>query len=79
MGNVGALIFFAVVGAVVCAKARVPAGAVLFSLMALVLFVATPAGDGLPAAIADFMSSVDEAATPALTDSDPDEGSEAVG
>lgn len=74
MENVGVLILFAVVGAVICAKARVPAGAVVFSLVALVLFVGTPAGAGLPAAVADFMSAVSEASQP-LTDGD----SEAVG
>lgn len=61
MGNVGTLIFFAVIGAVICAKARVPGGAVIFSLFALVLFVGTPAGSGLPGLVADFLSTVGEA------------------
>jgi hypothetical protein len=66
MPSVGALIAFSVLGAVICAKARVAAGAVTFSLIALVLFVGTPVGAGLPAAIANFVSAVDGATTPAL-------------
>lgn len=68
MQNVGVLIFFAVLGAFICAKARVSAGAVVFALIALVLFVSTPVGQGLPAAVATFVTVVDDAATPALTD-----------
>ncbi len=68
MGSVGALILFSILGAVICAKARVPAGAVVFSLIGLVLFVSTPAGRGLPEVVAGFVSAVDGAATPALTD-----------
>jgi hypothetical protein len=75
MGSVGLLIFFAVVAAFICAKARVAAGAVLFSLVALVLFISTPVGSGLPGAISGFLTAVDRAATPPLTV----EGSEAVG
>ncbi len=68
MQSVGALILFAILGAFICAKARVPAGAVVFSLIALVLFVSTPAGSGLPRAVSGFFSTVDGATTPALTD-----------
>ncbi len=75
MGSVGLLIFFAVVAAFICAKARVAAGAVLFSLVALVLFISTPVGAGLPAAISVFLTAVDHAATPPLNGA----GSEAVG
>lgn len=71
--SVGVLIFFALVGAFICARARVPGGAIVFSLVALVLFVSTPAGAGLPAAISGFLSTVDQASTPALG------GSAAVG
>ena len=74
MASVGVVIFFAVVGAVICAKARVAGGAVVFSLVALVLFIGTPAGAGLPGAVADFMSTVGEASQP-FTDG----GAEAVG
>ncbi len=73
MGTIGVLIFFAVVGAVICAKARSAGGAVLFAGIAVVLFVATPAGAGLPGTLSDFVSSVSEASQP-LTG-----GSEAVG
>ncbi|MDN5758850.1 MAG: hypothetical protein L0H59_09995 [Tomitella sp.] len=64
MGSVGILIFFAVVGAAICAKARVAGGAVVFALAALVLFIGTPAGAGLPALVSDFMSTVGDAAQP---------------
>jgi hypothetical protein len=67
MHSVGALILFAILGAVICAKARVAGGAIVFALIALVLFVSTPAGSGLPRAVSGFFSTVDGAATPALT------------
>ncbi len=66
MGSVGALILFSILGSVICAKARVAGGAIVFALIGLVLFVSTPAGSGLPAAVAGFVSTVDGAATPAL-------------
>ena len=68
MHSVGALILFSILGAVICAKARVAGGAVVFSLIGLVLFVSTPAGRALPEAVSGFVSTVDGAATPALTD-----------
>lgn len=71
--SVGVLIFFALVGAFICARARVSGGAIVFSLVAFVLFISTPAGSGLPAAISDFLSTIDQASTPALA------GSRAVG
>ncbi|MEU7813877.1 hypothetical protein [Pseudonocardia sp. NPDC049154] len=64
--GVGVLIFFALVGAFICARARVPGGAVLFALVALVLFVASPIGQGVPGAVATFFSTLDDAATPVL-------------
>jgi hypothetical protein len=66
--SVGALILFAILGAVICAKARVAGGAVVFALIALVLFVSTPVGRALPEAVSGLVSTVDGAATPALTD-----------
>lgn len=74
MENFGVLIFFAVLAAFICAKARVPAGAVVFALIALVLFVGTPVGEGLPGAVATFVSVVDDAATPALTNAPAETG-----
>jgi hypothetical protein len=71
MQSVGALILFAILGSVICAKARVAGGAVVFALIALVLFVSTPAGRALPEAVSGFVSSVDGAATPALTGREP--------
>lgn len=67
MPSVGVLILFAIVGAVICARSRVAGGAVLFGLVAIVLFVATPAGAGLPGAVSGFLSTFDHAATPVLT------------
>lgn len=74
MPSAGVLIFFAVVGAVICAKSRVAGGAVVFALVALVLFVGTPAGAGLPRMVADFLGAVSQASQP-LTGG----GSRAVG
>ncbi len=71
MGSVGLLILFAIVGAAICAKARSALGAILFALLALVFFVATPVGDGLPGAVSTFMSGFDQAATPALNGQQP--------
>jgi hypothetical protein len=79
--SVGALILFSILGAWICAKARVAGGAIAFSLIALVLFVSTPAGRALPEAVSGFFSTVSDAATPALTDraTVPDDGTGAVG
>lgn len=71
MDSVGVLIAFAVLGTVICAKARVPGGAVVFALIGLVLFISTPAGSGLPGAITGFFDVVDQSTTPALTDEGP--------
>jgi hypothetical protein len=50
----------------------------VFSLIALVLFVSTPAGAALPQLVSGFFSTVDGAATPALTgasrEADADDG-----
>lgn len=71
MGSVGLLILFAIVGAAICAKARSALGAIVFSILALILFISTPVGDGLPGAIESFMSGFDQAATPALNGQQP--------
>jgi len=67
MGSVGVLIVFAILGAVICSKARVAGGAIVFSLIAVVLFVSTPVGSGLPASISKLVGTVNESTTPALT------------
>jgi len=72
--SVGILIFFAIVGAAICAKARVAGGAIVFSLVALVLFIGTPAGAGLPGMVADFLAAIGQASEPLTGD-----GSGAVG
>jgi hypothetical protein len=73
MNTIGVLIAFAVLGAFICAKARSAGGAVAFSLIALVLFVSTPVGAGLPGMLSDFVSAVSQASEPLMS------GSEAVG
>lgn len=67
--SVGVLILFAIVGALICARARVAGGAIVFALIAIVLFVGTPVGAGLPGAISHFLQVFDGASTPALTES----------
>lgn len=74
MGTIGVLIFFCLLGALICAKARSAGGAVAFALVALGLFIATPAGSGLPGFLSDFVAAVSEASQP-LTEG----RSEAVG
>lgn len=71
--SVGVLIFFALVGSVICAKSRVAGGAVAFALIGLVLFIGTPAGAGLPGMVSGFLGTVSQASQP-LTG-----GSRAVG
>lgn len=73
MGSVGVLLLIAIVGAVICAKARSAGGAVVFSLLTLVLLLATPVGAGLPGAVSTFVSAFDRAATPALNRTEPSE------
>ena len=73
MGSVGVLLLITIVGAVICAKARSAGGAVVFSLVSLVLFLATPVGSGLPGAVSTFVSAFDRAATPALNRTEPSE------
>lgn len=65
--SVGVLIFFAAIGSIICAKSRVSGGAVVFALLALVLFIGTPAGAGLPGMVADFLQAIGAASQP-LTD-----------
>ena len=67
MPSIGVLIVFAIVGAFICGKARFPGGTVTFALLALVMFVSTPAGSGLPGALSSLLTTVDNATTPALT------------
>ncbi len=66
MPNAGVLIFFAVVGSAICARSRFAGGAVLFAAIAMVLFISTPVGAGLPGALSSFLSTLDHAATPTL-------------
>lgn len=79
MGSVGVLLLITIIGALICAKARSAGGAVVFSVLALVLFLATPVGAGLPGAVSTFVSAFDRAATPALSDTQPAQTGSAVG
>lgn len=65
--SIGLLILFAILGSLICARARVAGGAVVFALIAIVLFISTPVGAGLPNAISNFLSTFDHAATPVLS------------
>ena len=64
MSSVGVLIFFAIVGAFICARSRVAGGAILFALIAVVLFISTPVGAGLPGAVTDFVTKVKDVSGP---------------
>jgi hypothetical protein len=68
MEGIGVLILFAALGAFICAKARVAGGAVVFSLLALALFISTPAGQELPAVLSDFVATLDTSTGPVLDD-----------
>ena len=74
MGSVGLLILFAIVGAAICAKARSALGAIVFSILALILFISTPVGDGLPGAIESCFCGVDPAPPPATNGPHPHRG-----
>jgi hypothetical protein len=69
MPSPGVLIFVAVLGAFLCAKARLAGAAIVFSLIAFVVLVATPLGQGIPDAAATFFSTLDGASTPVLNQS----------
>ena len=71
MGSVGLLILFAILGAIICAKARSAGGAVVFAALALVMLMATPVGQGVPGAVSLFLDTFDGAATPVLTHQQP--------
>jgi hypothetical protein len=68
MPSVGVLIVLAILGAVLCAKVRAAAGAAVFTLVAVALFVSTPAGAGLPDAVATLLDTVNDSTSPALVD-----------
>ena len=58
------LIFFAILGSVICARARVAGGAVVFGVLAVVLFVSTPIGSGLPGVVSSLVSTVKDVTAP---------------
>ena len=66
MPNAGVLIFFAVIGSAICTRSRFAGGAVLFAAIAVVLFISTPVGSGLPGAVSSFLTTLDHSTTPAL-------------
>ena len=67
MDSIGVLIVFAIIGAVICARARVAGGAVVFALIALVLFIGTPVGAGLPGGLSEFVNTLNQSTTPVLS------------
>jgi hypothetical protein len=64
MSSAGVLIFFALVASFICARVRVAGGAVVFAVIATLLFVGTPVGAGLPGLMAEFLSTIQQAAAP---------------
>ena len=64
MSTAGVLIFFALVASFICARVRVAGGAVVFAVVATLLFVGTPMGAGLPGVMANFLSIIQQAAVP---------------
>lgn len=70
--TVGLLILFSIGATWLFARAGVASGALIFSLLALVLFVNTPVGAPLPGKVAEFLQSVNDNTTPHLTKDDSD-------
>jgi hypothetical protein len=64
--GIGAFIALSVLAAVVCGRAGSGGGVVLFVGLALVLFVSTPMGAGLPGAVLDFFAEFSDATEPTL-------------
>ena len=67
MDGLGVLFIGAVLGVCLCVKCKSCHGAVVFALVATVLFVAAPVGEDVPDAFVDFLRAVDYATTPVLT------------
>jgi hypothetical protein len=66
MPSIGLLLLFSIAAAWMCIKSRAAGPASVFSALALVFFVSTPIGSGLPDAIGSLFSTMDHATTPAL-------------
>lgn len=66
MGTLGVLILFAIVGSYICARSRSAGGAIFFAALAVVLFVTTPLGSGLPGAVSTFVNTVSHSTGPVL-------------
>ena len=64
MSSIGVLIFFAIIGAIICARSRSAGGAILFGVIAVVMFISTPMGSGLPGAVGSVVSTVRDITTP---------------
>lgn len=64
--GIGAFIALALVAALVCGRAGSGFGVVLFAGLALVMFISTPTGAGLPGAVLDFFAAFTEATEPTL-------------
>lgn len=66
MSTIGVLIFFSIVGAFICSRSRSAGGAIFFAGLAVVLFVTTPLGSGLPGALSTFINAVSHSSGPIL-------------
>ncbi len=64
MPSVGCVDLFRARRVLPLARARVAGVAVLFAMVAAVLFVGTPVGAGLPGVVASFVSTIGQAAQP---------------
>ena len=66
MDTVSALIVFSTVAAFICVKSRAAGPALLFGVVAVVLFCTTPTGDGLPSAVASLFDWIGDQGSPQL-------------
>jgi hypothetical protein len=66
MPSVGILILLVIAGTVMCVKARAAGPAAACAGLAVLFFVSTPVGSGLPGAMATVFSLLDSVTSPAL-------------
>jgi hypothetical protein len=67
----GLIIVFALIAAFICGKSGSGFGALLFLSIALVVFINTPAGAGLPGGLAQFFTTINNATSPVLNGGSP--------
>lgn len=66
MASAGLIILVLLICAFACGKAGSGGMALVFVVAAVVVFINTPAGSGVPAAVGHFVDGVNNAATPPL-------------